>query len=161
MVASGLIDDSQSIHSVAINGYYGNPAFEMDYTINLPNDMTLNDIRNYMMTIDNSSTSANIVPAQDPNWNDTDFYGDIKMSIGTASPFASFYESYHSETPIDSDSDGDYDYLLTKVKFTTTTSGTYEITGKLYTSEGILITSDSYTGSYTSVSYTHLRAHET
>ena len=63
LVASGLIDDGQSTHSVAINGYYGNPAFEMNYTINLPNGMTLNDIRNYMMTIDSSSTSANIVPA--------------------------------------------------------------------------------------------------
>lgn len=149
LTASSEIDNSSEVHSVMFKGYYCNPAFEIDYTIETPTEYNIRNYKSWMLNVNQiDSTTINVVPVSDPDWNDTDFFSYYYMAIGTQDPFAEFYNDYYSETPYDTDSDGDYDSLICKIKFDTNESGTFTVDGKVYSPTGILITETSGKSTY-------------
>ncbi len=141
MVPSGQVDSNESLHSIRLEGYYGNPAFNTNYTVQIPQVYSFKNKREWMLTNNLlNSTTLRSVPNTDPDLNDTSFTEPIIMAVGTTNPSAEFNEGYFYENPYDSDGDGDYDYFISKVKVNATHSGTYKIEGKLCSSNGIAIT---------------------
>jgi len=149
-VPTDEINDA-TLHSLKFLGYLGNPALNMDFTVTIPQGYSFKNYRQWMLDITQiSNTQINIVPNQDPDWNDTTFYEPIILSVGSTDPFASFNDEYFNENPYNSDGDEDYDYYICKVKFDTNESGYYNIAAKLYSLDGIKITDASIETYYSS-----------
>jgi len=141
MVPTDEIDVNATLHSIRVDGYYGNPAFNMNYTIQIPQAYSIKNKRQWMLTTTQlNQTTLRAIPNTDPNWNDTSFTEPIIMAVGTTNASAEFNEGYYYENPYDSDGDGDYDYFITKVKVNASQSGIYKIEGKLCSANGIAIT---------------------
>lgn len=144
--ATNIINDTTELHSTELYGYYSNPAFETTYTIHLPENNISRRVKQILFDVDGTGTSTmQITPHQDPNWNDTSFYEQVFMLAGPSEStiFTEFNDAYYTEMPFDDDSDSDYDYLISKVKFNTTQPGTFRITGTLRGPRGISITDDT------------------
>lgn len=145
MTAAGQIDNSSTSHCIELYGFYTNPAFNTTYDIHFPSGYNVSGAREDMVNITGIGTSSvTVVPNQDPNWNDTQYYETVAMLIGTPDVSASFDDSYSYNNVIDADSDGLYDYLMRKVKFNTNSSRTFKISASLRSSSGVTI--DTWTG---------------
>ncbi len=141
MTPNEEIDTNDTIHSIQIEGYYGNPAFNMNYTVRIPQTYSFKNRRQWMLTTTElNQTTVRSIPNNDPNWNDTSFTEPIIFAVGTSEPLAEFNEGYFYENPYDSDADGDYDYFITKVKVNVSQSGSYKVEAKLCSSNGVMIT---------------------
>ena len=142
IVPTDEIESDDTLHSIRVDGYYGNPAFNMNYTIQIPQSCSVKNKREWILTTTQlNQTTLRAVPNTDPDWNDTSFTEPIILAVGTTDIPAEFNEGYYYENPYDSDGDVDYDYFISKVKVNTSQSGIYKIEGKLCSSDGILVTS--------------------
>lgn len=139
MNTSEDIYEAASVHSMKLGCFYQNPAFELNYTINTPSGNTVRNIRPEMISTDQlGSDTISIIPLQDPDWNDTQFYEMVYIAIGTANPFAEFNNAYFNKYNT-TNSEGKIKYIITGVKFNTTQQGAYKVLGKLCSLDGIEI----------------------
>ncbi len=149
MTAAGQIDNSSTSHSMELYGFYANPAFNTTYDIHFPTGYNVSSVREEMVNITGVGTpNVRVVPVQDPNWNDTQYYETVAMLIGTPDVSAFFDGSYSYNNAIDADSDGLYDYLMRKIKFNTNTSGSFKVYASLRSSSGTTIDTWTDTKSY-------------
>ena len=145
------ITTNRTYHGVTSSLYYPNPAFTTSLHVRYPSGFTVRNARREHVSLSAlGSRSITLIPGKDPDYNDTDFTLMVAMFVGTTNPFASFNEGYSYENAIDSDSDGDYNWLMKKVKFNTTTAGSYSVVERLKTITEILIDSAQTDGTYNS-----------
>ena len=137
LVASGEINQTSEIHSVTVECYYGNSAFEINYTVNCPNNYTFIDSTNEYVTVTGLDTAnVNIVPDADPDGDDKTFNEEVSLLATSGSQIFAEMLTYYDENSFDSDGDGDYDYLITKFKFNTSEEGDFKVYGVLKSQSG-------------------------
>ncbi len=140
LTPTSSINYTADLHSATLTSYYRNPAFEHNITIDYPTGYTVRNIRPELIRFWGLNTESIIVrPNYDPDINDTTFYEQVRMAIGSTNPFASLNETYESESTQDFDGNGKIDELKRKVKFTINQTGTYRVVGTLRSSTGITI----------------------